>query len=208
MSDSQNLRELLVRPAQLLFDRGVQQSETARALCQQLEGRTFALQTGIAKLDVFFAVHNGKLQVLPGQPEDADATLIGSPLMLARLAGEDPQAIIRSGDVSISGDTEIAEDFQTLLFLMRPDFEEELSRFTGDIVAHEIGNGIRSFKNWLRRADTSFTRSMGEYLNEESRVLVGAAELEEFYTEVDDLSSAVDRADAKFKWLCEQRATL
>ena len=101
----------------------------------------------------------------------AAATLAGSPLAMIRLLGGDPQALIREGDVRITGDTDIANQFRDLLHMARPDLEEELSKLVGDPVAHQVGNLARGFADWGERAAESVSRSVGEYLTEERRTL-------------------------------------
>ena len=66
----------------------------------------------------------------------ADATIIGAPLSLLALAGAMPQAVIRRGDVQISGDAELAQQFRELGAAARPDLEEQLARVIGRSGAH------------------------------------------------------------------------
>jgi ubiquinone biosynthesis protein UbiJ len=194
----------LFNPVQRVLDRGVARSTTATALCRRLEGRSLAVVTGVSALDMYFTVTAGQLLCKTGSLAEPDATLSGSPLSLARLAGDDPEAIIRAGHVRISGDADIATDFRALLNIVRPDWEEELSRVTGDVVAHEVGKAVHGLAGWAARARTSLGRSFAEYLTEESRDLVAAAEVEEFNRDVDVLAVAVDRCEARIRLLREQ----
>jgi len=198
--------EFFVRPIQLLLDRGVARSTTAAALCQRLEGKCFGVQAGASGLDLYFVVKEGRLIAHAGRRDDADATISGTPLGLARLSGSDPEAAVREGHVRISGDTDVAADFRALLDIVRPDWEEELSRFTGDAIAHEAGRAVKSFAGWAVRTRHSLERSMAEYLIEERRDLVATAELQEFCQDVDELTSAVDRCAARLALLRDQGA--
>lgn len=164
-----------------------------------------AVVTGVAGFDLHFTVADGKLVCQPGRFAAADATLSGSPLNLARLAAADPEAVIREGHVRISGDADIASDFRALLDMVRPDWEEELSRYTGDVAAHAVGRAARGFADWASRARSSLGRSLAEYLTEESRDLAAAAEIQEFNREVDELAVAVDRCEARLRLLRAQR---
>jgi ubiquinone biosynthesis protein UbiJ len=204
---SLNAIELLAKPLQAVLDHGVSRSTTAAALCQRLEGKSFVVQTPSAAMQAGFVVVEGRLEFSADAPAEPDAIICGTPLYLAQLAGQDPEAVIRAGHVSITGDAEVAGDFQALLGFVRPDLEEELSRFTGDAVAHETGRAARGILNWAQRAKQSVGRSVAEYLTEESRDLISATEHDEFCTEVDQLSSAVDRCAARLKLLREQRGT-
>jgi ubiquinone biosynthesis protein UbiJ len=184
-------------PVRFMLDKGVAASTTAAGLCKLLEGKALQLDPGNEELAVYFAVADGHLSLHPGSAEHPDAVLAGTPLNLARLSLSDPAAVIRSGDVRVSGDTDVAEQFQYLLQLVRPDMEEELSKVTGDVIAHEVGRFARGLAGWASTVATSLGRSTGEYLSEETDALATATEIEEFCTQVDDLSAAVERLEAR-----------
>lgn len=206
MAEQSFVQKLAAGPLQLVLDRGVQQSESARGLCRRLEGKTLQISTGVPAFDSFLVVENERLEIKSGQIEDPDAVLKGTPLNLARMSAGDPQALIREGDVKLSGDPDVAEDFQALLYLTRPDLEEELAQLTGDVVAHEVGKGVRMLGDWLAGAERTLTRSMGEYLSEETRAVVTDSEIDQFCAAVDTLATDVDRLEARFQLLRESLA--
>jgi len=90
--------------------------------------------------------------------------------------------------------------------ILRPDWEEELSHFTGDVIAHETGRALHGFAEWAGRAHRSLGRSIAEYLTEESRDLVAVTELEEFNSAVDKTAAAVERLEAKLQLLRSQQS--
>lgn len=206
MAEQSFVQKLAAGPLQLVLDRGVQQSESARGLCRRLEGKTLQISTGVPAFDSFLVVENERLEIKSGQIEDPDAVLKGTPLNLARMSAGDPQALIREGDVKLSGDPDVAADFQALLYLTRPDLEEELAQLTGDVVAHEVGKGVRMLGDWLAGAERTLTRSMGEYLSEETRAVVTDSEIDQFCAAVDTLATDVDRLEARFQLLRESLA--
>ena len=63
---------------------------------------------------------------------------------------------------------------------------------------------MRGLAGWAARARHSLGRSLAEYLTEERRDLVAAAEIEEFNRDVDALAVAVDRCEARIRLLREQ----
>jgi ubiquinone biosynthesis protein UbiJ len=201
------LFELLSKPAGFWLERGVTRSTSAQALCERLEGKVLQIATGVGSLNAYLQVRDGELQLQPGTAAEPDAVLSGSPFGLARLgAGDDPQALIRGGHVRLTGNEDIAADFQALLDRVRPDWEEELAQLVGDIPAHQLGRMARGTLGWLDQAAASLSRSAGEYLTEESRSVAAAAEIEAFCTEVDELAAAVDRAAARVRLLQAARA--
>ena len=192
---------LLNKAAQNWADYGVRRSEAAEALCARLEGKSLLIDPGSAGLSMYLVVREGQLIVADKSIEEPDATLSGSPFSLAAMAVEDPEEVFSSGRVSISGDSDIAADFRALLEIIRPDWEEELSRVTGDVVAHEASIFISGVWHWMQRASSSLGQGLSEYLTEESRALATTVEIEEFCREVDQLSAAAAHAEAQIKQL-------
>jgi ubiquinone biosynthesis accessory factor UbiJ len=126
-----------------------------------------------------------------------DVTVSGTPIALMQLAGDDPQAVIRRGDVTIEGDAELADRFRELGQLLRPELEEELSRVIGDLPAHRFGVVLRKAAGWLRQSAGTTATNVGEYLAHERRDLVPRAESEDFLRGVDELRETVDRLEAR-----------
>jgi ubiquinone biosynthesis protein UbiJ len=121
----------------------------------------------------------------------------GTPIALARLAIGDPAQSIRAGGAQLSGDAEVAQGFQKLFAAAQPDFEEELSRLTGDVAAHHLANLARGALDFGRRARDTFALNVAEYLKEEGRDVPARGEVEEFLSGVDRLREAADRLDAR-----------
>ena len=99
------------------------------------------------------------------------------------------------------GDAEVAAAFRELAGLARPDLEEELSRWVGDLPARRIGILVRETLSWSRQVARSFGQNVAEYLQEESRDLASKPEVEEFLRGVDELREASDRVEARLKRL-------
>ena len=190
-----------LRPIELLVNRGIGLSSTARAMTVALEGKSLDVRLDGTPATLRLSARDGQVHVTPAGEAPATATLAGSPLAMVRLLSGDPQALIREGDVRISGDTDTANQFRDLLHMARPDLEEELSKLVGDPLAHQVGNLARGFADWGTRAAESLSRSVGEYLTEERRTLPTRAEADEFYRDVDRVANDVERAEARLNRL-------
>jgi ubiquinone biosynthesis protein UbiJ len=185
------------RPLELLINRGIGLSSTAQAMAAALDGKALDVRLDGTPMALRLAAAEGQLRVTAPDQAPAAATLAGSPLAMIRLLGGDPQALIREGDVRMTGDTDVANQFRDLLHMARPDLEEELSRLVGDPVAHQLGDLARGFTALSARAAESVSRSLGEYLTEERRTLPTRTETEEFYRDVDRVANDVERAEAR-----------
>ncbi len=180
-----------------LVNRGIRESASARGLAAELDGRSLRLEIEPPGIALRLRLADGKLLIDTNRDQPVDAELIGSPLDFNRLLIGDAEAEIRAGAVEVRGDTGIADRFRDLLFLARPDFEELLSRLIGDVAAHQLGEGVRQFADWGKRAARSFGRSLTEYLQEERGTLPTRYEVEEFAAGVDRFSEDVDRLAAR-----------
>jgi ubiquinone biosynthesis protein UbiJ len=132
---------------------------------------------------------------------EADADISGGALSLLQLAGPAPEDVLRSGAVTIRGDTEIARKYRELAVLLLPDPEEELSLVIGDVPAHQLGRLARGAFGWSRHAVATALQNIGEYLGHERADLVPRAEGEHFSAQVERLREDVDRLEARIKQL-------
>jgi len=197
---------MLLESLSQLVNRNIAGSSRARELCELLEGRTFAVRVeGLVPIQIHARVDAGQLQLSRETSEPADASVAGTPLMLLGLAGKDAAQRMRSGEVAIEGDAEIAQAFHELLRAARPDIEEELSRLVGDVAAHQLGNFARTAFGWGERSASTFAQNVSEYLREESRDLVTRTEADEFIAGVDTVRDALDRIEARIDRLSRAR---
>jgi ubiquinone biosynthesis accessory factor UbiJ len=187
----------LLRPFEEMLNRRIAGSSRARAMLAALAGRSLELRFAATPLRVRLAESSGTLTMRPAGEEPADAVIEGTPLSFLRLATDDAARSIRAGGMDVRGDAEIAEGFRRLLEAARPDFEEELSRFTGDAAAHYLAGFARDAAAFGRRAGDTLARNTAEYLTEESRDLPVRVEVEEFLEDVDRLREAVDRLESR-----------
>jgi ubiquinone biosynthesis protein UbiJ len=185
-----------------LLNRGLPRSPRARQLCAELEGRSLALEIpDVARLRVS---SSGQTLSVSRDAAAADAWVVGGPVSLLALAGPAAQAVVQRGDVTIGGDAELAQKFQELARLLRPDFEEELSLLVGDVPAHQLGRLARLALQFGRRAASTTLSNLAEYLGHERADLVPRNEGEQFLRGVDTLREGVDRLEARLQRLARR----
>lgn len=146
--------------------------------------------------------HDGRIQLLGSIEGEPDATLAGSPFDLMRAtARETGPAQLFAGNVRIDGDTGVAQIFSDALGGLDVDWEEQLSRLTGDIAAHEIGRGARAARREGERLAESARDNLSEFLTEEARVLPHRFEVDAFLGDVDTVRDDVERLAARIALL-------
>lgn len=189
--------EPLLRPLESLLNRNIAGSSRARGLLAHITGRSLEIRVTATPFRLRIEAAADRVSIGSGGVAAADATIEGTPLALARLATPDATRVFRGGGLQITGDAEIAQGFQKLFAAAQPDFEEELSRITGDAFAHHLASLARSaIKFGLKTRDT-FVQNVAEYLTEEGRDVPAKFEVDEFLAGVDAIREATDRLEAR-----------
>lgn len=167
-----------------------------------LNNKIVAIKSPSIKQTVYFQFTQTKIKLLAYYDGMVDVVLEGTPFDFLRLnfAGSTSSALFAS-DITMSGDIDAAEKFKLLFARLDIDWEEQLSRITGDIVAHQVGNFVRALCIWARQATDTVQQDITEYLQEEANLLPTRIELEDFFAEVDTLRNDVERLAMKMERL-------
>ncbi len=169
---------------------------------QDLQGKVVAVELRGLNTTLFLIPAADGLNVFADFDGEPDTVLSGTPVGLARMGlVKNTGDVFFEGDVKISGDVELGEQFQAILDGLDIDWEEHLSHFTGDVVAHKLGTLVRDAWSWGRQAADTLGRDAAEYLREERGDLPNAIEMENFLTQVDTLRGDVDRMEARIRRL-------
>jgi ubiquinone biosynthesis accessory factor UbiJ len=193
--------------AEAILNRNIAASSQAAALARRLDGTSLQIEIqGITRIRA--AVFAGHLALLTGDPPPgdtsvpvADAEISGSvPALLQMLRAARPAEQSKQS-VQIRGNAETADVYRELFAAARPELEEELSRWIGDLPARRLSEMAGSVRAWARRARRTAGENITEYLQEEGRDLVTKTEMEEFLRGVDGVRETVDRIDARLKLL-------
>lgn len=158
-----------------------------------LEGKVIALAIEGVGVEFYLVPTSAGLRVQSIFEGEPDVRIKGGIFSLARMSMMEHPASLFGKGVEMEGDTHLGRQVQQLLDGLDIDWEEQLSRLTGDVVARQIGNVVRGFAQWGLNTAETLGRDVAEYLQEESRDLVVQAELNLFLDRVDTLRSDVDR---------------
>lgn len=137
----------------------------------------------------------GRFEIGTGEPH-VTITVDGSQLPALLF---DPQALLRK--VRLSGDAEFAQALSHVLQNLRPEPEEDLSRFVGDAAAVRIVGFLRALAEQIREGGTRLTATTVDYLATENPMLITRADADRFAAEVATLRDAVERLGKRLERL-------
>lgn len=175
--------------------------------CSELQGNIIAIH--FTELDKTLYCHPGSwgIRISLQQPgKDVDATIKGRLIGLVNLSlQQEKMSTSMQERIEIIGNPSVAQKFQKVLTELDIDWEEALSKYTGDVLAFRIAQGIRKTHLTMKNIVSSLSDSSREYLQEESRQIPTLPEFEQFQQSVTDTRHDVDRLEARISQLEQLR---
>ncbi|KEI70710.1 ubiquinone biosynthesis accessory factor UbiJ [Endozoicomonas elysicola] len=130
---------------------------------------------------------------------EVDARFEGSSVAFAVLAFRRNLSFSEVPGLSISGDKALIADLQQIHQQLDIDWERPLCQTFGDITGHMMAQGLRFIGDHARRGQKLVMDNLGEYLQEELRLIPSRVEVEGFVAEVAHLADSMDRLDHQWQ---------
>lgn len=168
-----------------------------------LAGKVIAVTVQPFDETVYLCPTSDSIQCLDQFVGEPDTRLTGSIWALGLMSlSSTPMRSVFSGEVKIEGDMQTGRKFKELFAKLDIDLEEKLSQFTGDIIAHKVANFFRAGQSWSKDSVETFRLNAKEFLQEETRDLPSAPEVDLYYAQVDELRTDCDRLQSRIERLC------
>jgi ubiquinone biosynthesis protein UbiJ len=173
-----------------------------------LEGRRIQLTLEAPTFALEVRVHQGRLVVGPAdrssghasnEPDLAVRGTLGG--LLSQLPFLRPASGAGVGKVKIAGDADLARQLQKLAQRFDPDWNQPFTEILGDVPGVQVASAVRAAFRFGRDGATRFARDAAEFLTEESRDVVGRAELDAHLDDIDALRDRVERLHARMQQL-------
>jgi len=117
------------------------------------------------------------------------------------LMGVDQDKLIKYGSIEVIGDTHVASVMQNTLREVEIDWEEIISKYTGDAVAYQLGKGMRALHTFGEHLCDNLRQDVRDYLQDNVQVSATQDEVDHFIQQVDVTRAQVDRLEARLNRL-------
>jgi ubiquinone biosynthesis protein UbiJ len=101
----------------------------------------------------------------------------------------------------LSGNTQLAQHFIDALCTLDIDWEEQLSHYTGDLIAFKVGHGLRSLFNRKQAVKENVSQTLKEYLQFELEAVPTQSQAKRFCQEVDNITTQTNALEARINTL-------
>ncbi len=173
-----------------------------------IAGKVICIEFQPINYAVYFLIQQHDIRLLSNYNPTPDVHLAGAPFDFLRLskAASSSKALFES-NIKVTGDLDVAKQFKKIFAELDIDWEEQLSKVTGDVIAHQVGNFMRSLGRWARHSAASLKQDVTEYVQDEARWLPLRMEVQAFLQQVDETRDAVERLSLRIQRL-QQRTTV
>jgi len=180
------------------INKQIHEKTPALRLSQALEGKVISIQIRNTTHNIDFIMSSNKLCIHP-TPHEQDVQITGSLLTFVSLLKNNPEEAVRDGLINFDGDVGVGQKFQKLMGFIKPDLEEELSFFVGDIAANGIGKFTSKTNRWISRSKNILEDNISEFLQEERKILPSKYEFNNFKKDVNTLRDDIERIEIRIK---------
>ena len=196
---SHDVKTMMLKPMITRFLQHLtNQNNWSRPLMQPFVGKVVRFDFTLIKANLLI-LEDGSLAIA-GEASLPEANIHVPPSLALRLLANDKNAKMQ---IKIDGDTQLATEISKVLQNMRWDMEEDLSKLTGDIAAHKIGEITRKTLSEAKKQSINLAEMLSEYWQEEQPLLAKKRHVEQFNTQVDTIKSDVARFEKKLNKLAK-----
>lgn len=167
-----------------------------------LENKVISLEITDWRVHFFIIVQKKGLELVPNYSGPVVTTIRAQLFDFIKIArGKGETSVLFHNTVDISGDIAIGEALQKILANMDIDWEEQLSKVTGDVGAHHIGEALRGLRQFAKNSIDTVVEQLKSFLQVEQNQLPSKAQMERFVANVTQLQQDLERLEARMDCL-------
>jgi ubiquinone biosynthesis accessory factor UbiJ len=198
MKELMPMRSFLEKNVQIILNRYLALDPESIHRLNALKGHRITIELNGLGLVFQLIFTESTLLIKTNDFDKADTLIKGTPLSLLHMtftSGDRKKFFAE--DVIIEGNLECGQQVIELFDTLEIDWEEYLSRITGDVPAHQIFRAVSHLKNVTTRLQKTLTQTLNEYVHEEKNLFPPPEALHDFFQEVDDLCMHTDRLEER-----------
>lgn len=193
---------LLLRRAESLLNRWISESSAAREEMRKLERRSMIVDVDKTSLRVRLAIEQQQARLRTALPDaEADIVIAGGVFDLLAMLRTQSLAELSAGEIEFRGSLGMAESFSRMLRLARPQLEDELAGWFGEMPAKVLARSGEALREWARRTADAMEQNVAEYLQAESAEVPRPEEVTQWSFAVEQLRDDVDRLGQRIRRL-------
>lgn len=171
----------------------------------ELDGRVVEVVFTGLEQTLCVTIDQGAVLFARAAQREPDLRLKGTPIAFARYIMAPDRVEITDSGIKIEGDIGLAQRFVGVLRQLDIDWEEWASRYVGDVMAYRAGRFAESVRDWAENSRRQFQQDVGEYLQEEVRLLASRERVTRLMNDIDATRSDVERLAQRVKRLRNAR---
>ena len=199
------LQTIFLSACEELCNRALQYDQSSLKRIADLDGKTIKISTvspsPSGPQDFNFYLHfTHQGLIFSSLMEKQYDTLISASSLHLILKFIRLEAISDDYNIQIDGDKELVKQLQAILKYLDIDWEEALSKISGDIVAHEIGNIARGVKSWFKGRRKSLKENLKDFIQEgvnNTSKVPDQNEINSFIRDVQELNKQTGKVQAR-----------
>lgn len=191
------LPQLLCASAERLCQSLINMDSGAIARLKRLQGKQLAFT--VREFNVRLVVTAGADRLLFNQHNEVVDCAISTDLASLRQLRDASQLtrLIKADALQIDGDIQVAQQYSYFLQSLNPDWQEALSGYVGDAMAHKIALIIGQLQQYMQQKAGLLEQSFTMLAQDELLLTPGSLELQQFSQDVSEISARVDRLLAR-----------
>ena len=107
--------------------------------------------------------------------------------------------LIKTEQLEVEGDINTVQRFASLITEMDIDWEEHLSAYLGDVLAHKLCYQFKQCRQNLSSQIKKIEKHSAEYITEELKLAPGALEVMYFCEQVNDIQKQAEALEKRFQ---------
>lgn len=195
------MKDFFLQSFEKILNQYLQLDPESKKRLERLNGKIITLELIGLALTMQMKILQGKI-LLQEAVQEADVSIKGLPLFLVHTSlSKTNRKKFFAEEVKIEGDLELGQQIIDLFDELEIDWEEHLSKFVGDIAAHQIGNVARQLKSFSKKTREVLCQNVNEYVHEEIDLFPSQEALQDFFHDIDAARMDADRLELRLRML-------